>query len=161
MPRGEGGRESESVKERHANRFSEGTFLFFGKVQRFAEAYNQCKISSQVTRMEPERRRTPRYPFAASAELVEPSSGVKSTLKVTELSLNGCFVQAPNPLEKGTSVLLKIYKDPQYFEARATVMYATPNQGMGLTFHEVKPFFVGVLQKWLLAAMVSRKAPQA
>jgi hypothetical protein len=123
--------------------------------------YNQGKISSQVTHMEPERRRTPRYPFAASAELVEASSGVKSTLKVSELSLNGCFVQAPNPLEKGTSVLLKIYKDPQYFEARATVMYATPNQGMGLTFHEVKPFFAGVLQKWLLAAMVSRKAPQA
>lgn len=111
--------------------------------------------------MEPERRRTPRYPFAASVELVETNSGAKSTLKVNELSLNGCYVVTPHVLEKGTGVLLKIYKDAQYFEARATVTYATPNQGMGMTFHDVKPFFAGVLQKWLLAAMVSRKIPLA
>jgi len=111
--------------------------------------------------MEQERRRTPRYPFAASAEAVDTSSGAKSTWKVSELSVNGCYVEAPNPLEKGTGVLLKIYKDAHYFEARATVMYATPSQGMGLSFHDVKPFFASVLQKWLLAAMVSRKMPQA
>jgi PilZ domain len=111
--------------------------------------------------MEQERRRTPRYPFAATAELVETSSGAKLTLKVNELSLNGCYVETPNVLEKGSGVLLKIYREPHYFEAPATVMYANPNQGMGLTFHDVKPFFAGVLQKWLLAAMVSRKVPHA
>ncbi len=97
----------------------------------------------------------------ANAELVEASSGAKSTLKVTELSVNGCYLEAPNPLEKGSGVLVKIYREPHYFEARATVMYANPGQGMGLTFHDVKPFFAGVLQKWLLAAMVSRKVPHA
>ncbi len=111
--------------------------------------------------MEQERRRTPRYPFAASAEAVDTSSGAKSTWKVSELSVNGCYVETPNVLEKGSGVLVKIYREPHYFEARATVMYANPGQGMGLTFHDVKPFFAGVLQKWLLAAMVSRKAPRA
>ncbi len=110
--------------------------------------------------MEPERRRTPRYPFAASAEVVDTSSGTKSTWKVSELSVNGCYVETPNVLEKGSGVLLKIYREPHYFEAPATVMYAKPGQGMGLTFHDVKPFFASVLQKWLLAAMVSRKIQQ-
>lgn len=110
--------------------------------------------------MEPERRRTPRYPFTATAELVETSSGAKSTLKVTELSVNGCYVEAPNVLEKGTGVLVKIYREPQYFEAPATVMYVNPGQGMGLTFHDVKPFFASVLQKWLLSAMIGKKVPQ-
>jgi PilZ domain-containing protein len=110
--------------------------------------------------MEPERRRTPRYPFTATAEVVETGSGAKSTMKVTELSVNGCYVEAPNTLEKGTGVLLKIYRQPQYFEAPATVMYVKSGQGMGLTFHDVKPFFASVLQKWLLAAMIGKKVLQ-
>ncbi len=110
--------------------------------------------------MEQERRRTPRYPFAASAEVVDTSSGAKSTWKVSELSVNGCYVETPDILEKGAGVLVKIYREPQYFEAPATVMYVNPGQGMGMMFHDVKPFFASVLQKWLLAAMVRRKVPQ-
>jgi hypothetical protein len=92
---------------------------------------------------------------------VDTSSGAKATLKVSELSVNGCYVEAPNVLEKGSGVLVKIYREPHYFEAPATVMYVNPGQGMGLTFHDVKPFFASVLQRWLLAAMVSRKVPHA
>jgi hypothetical protein len=34
------------------------------------------------------------------------------------------------------------------------VVYAHPNLGMGVEFHDVKPFFQNVLKKWVLAAMV-------
>jgi PilZ domain len=108
--------------------------------------------------MEQDRRRTPRYPFAASAEVVEASSGTKSTLKVSELSLNGCYVETPNPKEVGTAFLIKIFKEPHFFEATARVAYSQANLGMGLTFLETKPFFIQVLQKWLLAAMVAKKS---
>lgn len=107
--------------------------------------------------MEQDRRRAPRYPFAASAEVVEASSGTKTTMKISELSLSGCFVQTPNPMEKGAAVVIKAFKDSQFFEAPAKVIYSQPNHGMGLMFHDVKPYFAQVLQKWILAAMVTKK----
>jgi len=107
--------------------------------------------------MEQDRRRTPRYPFVASAEVVEAGSGTKTTLKVSELSLNGCYVETPNPMEIGTALVIKIFKEPHFFEATARVAYSQANLGMGLTFLDTKPFFIQVLQKWLLAAMVAKK----
>lgn len=108
--------------------------------------------------MEQDRRRSPRYPFAASAEVVEASSGAKTTMKISELSLNGCYVDTPNPIEKGAAIVIKIFKESQFFEAPARVIYSQANHGMGLMFHDVKPYFAQVLQKWILAAMVAKKS---
>lgn len=108
--------------------------------------------------MEQDRRRTPRYPFAAPVELVETSSGTKTALKITELSLNGCYVDTPNPMEKGTDLMIRVFKEPHFFEAPARVAYSQVNHGMGLMFHDVKPYFAQVLQKWILAAMVAKKS---
>jgi len=107
--------------------------------------------------MEQDRRRTPRYPFAASVEVVEAGSGTKTTLKISELSLNGCYVDTPNPMENGTALVIKVFKESQFFEAPARVVYSQANHGMGLIFHDVKPYFAQVLQKWILAAMVAKK----
>ena len=52
-----------------------------------------------------------------------------------------------------TRVLVKIFMPGDYFEANATVAYATPALGMGLVFRDVKPHFRTVLRKWLLMAM--------
>jgi hypothetical protein len=50
--------------------------------------------------------------------------------------------------------LVKIFAtDGTYFEADATVIYANPSLGMGLVFRQVKPHYLVVLRKWLLAAM--------
>ena len=108
--------------------------------------------------MEQDRRRTPRYPFAASVDLVEAASGAKTTLKISELSLNGCYVDTPNPLEKGAALVIKIFKESQFFEASARVAYSQANHGMGLMFLDIKPYFAQVLQKWILAAMVAKKS---
>jgi hypothetical protein len=35
-----------------------------------------------------------------------------------------------------------------------------PNLGMGLMFRETKPYYVMVLRKWLLTAMVAKKGSQ-
>ena len=107
--------------------------------------------------MEQDRRRAPRYPFAASAEVVEASSGTKTTMKISELSLNGCYVETPNPMEEGAAVVIKAFKDSVFFEAPARVIFSKANHGMGLMFHDVKPYFAQVLQKWILAAMVTKK----
>jgi hypothetical protein len=111
--------------------------------------------------MEQDRRRTPRYPFVAPAELIEEASGAKMPASVRELSLNGCYLDLTNPLPKGTAVLVKIFADPSFFEAPAVVVYVQPNLGMGIQFHDVKGHFRGVLQKWILKAMLGKSSRDA
>lgn len=107
--------------------------------------------------MEQERRRTPRYPFIASIEMREGASEDKRTARVTELSLNGCHVKTESLYPKGTSLAVKVFTETEFFEGQASVIYAQPNRGMGLMFKETKPYYLMVLRKWLLAAMMAKK----
>jgi hypothetical protein len=61
--------------------------------------------------MEDERRRLPRYPFIASAELLEENSGSRMNTRISDLSLSGCSVDTINPLPDGTLVHLKIFTE--------------------------------------------------
>jgi PilZ domain len=101
-----------------------------------------------------QERRGLRFAFVAAAEIA-PESSPNATIRanVKELSLHGCYVETPAPFSAQTLVLVKIFKSDAYFEAKATVIYATPALGMGLAFREVKPDFRAVMQKWLRAAM--------
>jgi hypothetical protein len=107
--------------------------------------------------MEQDRRKTPRYPFLASIEMREGTSADKRTERVKELSLNGCFVEMTQPLAVGTALGVKVFTETEYFESQASVMYSEPNLGMGLMFREIKPYYLMVLRKWLLAAMMAKK----
>ncbi len=71
------------------------------------------------------------------------------TTRVSDLSLNGCYVDMMNPLPQGTNVLMEIYTETEFLETRATVVYLEAKQGMGLTFTEMSPWFASVLNKWL------------
>ena len=107
--------------------------------------------------MSQERRRTPRYPFVAAGELINETEKTKMEVRVTELSLNGCYFDMVNPLPDGTPIHVKIYFENEFFEARGKVVYAQPNLGMGATFDEMPTYSVPVLKKWLLRAMVASK----
>jgi hypothetical protein len=108
-----------------------------------------------------QQRSTLRFPFMASAEIApEGSPSASITASVKELSLQGCYVDTPAPFAPKTSVLVKIFKSDEYFEAKATVVYAHPALGMGLAFRDVKPDCRIVMQKWLLAALQEREAKQ-
>jgi hypothetical protein len=108
-----------------------------------------------------DRRRTPRYPFVAHAEVREAKTAEPLKGRVSELSLNGCFVTIQNPLEKGASVEVKINTETEFFEARGTIVYSNPESGMGLMFLETKPYYMSVLKKWLLSAMIARGKPHS
>ena len=82
--------------------------------------------------MEQDRRRTPRYPFDASIEMREGLSQDLRTAQVTGLSLNGCYVSTESPYPEGTSLTVKMFK-------------------------ETKPYYLMVLRKWLLSAMMAKK----
>jgi hypothetical protein len=100
-----------------------------------------------------DRRRTPRYPFVANAEVNETSSQTRIFARVSEISMNGCYLDMINPLPVGTEIFVKIFTETDFFESAATVMYSQPNLGVGLMFHDVSRHFLPSLQKWLLEAM--------
>ncbi len=108
--------------------------------------------------MDKERRRTPRYPFAGLIEMKQESSEDKRTAKVSELSFNGCFVLMKQPYPVGSSLNVKVFSDSEFFEGHANVVYVDEAKGMGLRFRETKPFFVSVLRRWILSAMMKRRA---
>ncbi len=76
-----------------------------------------------------------RFRFVAAAEIA-PESSPSATIiaSVKELSLHGCYVDTPAPFSPKTSVVVKIFKSDEYFEAKATVVYSHPALGMGLAF---------------------------
>jgi len=103
-----------------------------------------------------ERRRTARYPFAATAEIIdEKASARTSASRITDLSWHGCYVEMMNPFPQGTGVLIEIYFETEFLELHATVAYLEPKLGMGLAFNDMQPYFTGVLNKWLAKAHYS------
>ena len=106
--------------------------------------------------MQQEKRRMPRYTLIADAEVVETASGAKLSARVSEFGLTGCYLDMAHPLPVGTAMLVKIFSGSEFFEAPGIAVYAHPNLGMGVKFHDVKPLFQNVLKKWVLAAMVGK-----
>ena len=99
--------------------------------------------------MERERRRTPRYVFFASAELLEEKSEVRVASRVSELSLYGCYLDMMNPFPKDTLVLLRIWTDERIFQTKGRIIYSQPNMGAGVVFLDVQPMYQPILQNWL------------
>ena len=94
-----------------------------------------------------------RFAFSAGAEIAPESSPTASVpARVTELSLQGCFLETSALFEMHRPVLVKIYESGEYFETKASVLYVRPS-GMGLVFRDVKPHFRSVLQNWVLTAL--------
>jgi hypothetical protein len=56
-----------------------------------------------------ERREAPRHPFIASAEETDLASGARLPARVSELSLNGCYLDTLNLFPKGTRIRLVIF----------------------------------------------------
>jgi PilZ domain len=102
--------------------------------------------------MDLERRRAPRFPLIASAEVLAESVGTRLAARISDISATGCYVDTINPLVGGTAVRLKILTETDVFEAPATVVYSHAHLGMGLVFGEVLPNSQDVLQSWLLVA---------
>jgi hypothetical protein len=96
-----------------------------------------------------ERRRTPRYTFIASAELIEEASDVRIATRVSELSLHGCYLDMMNPFPVGTLVLVKISAGDMFFQAKSKIVYSQPNMGAGVAFLAVEAPYQPILDRWL------------
>jgi hypothetical protein len=99
--------------------------------------------------MDSERRRAPRYPFIADAEVIETASDTKLSAKTSDLSIGGCFLDMLNPSPEGTEIQVRISHASTTFTARGRVVFVFPNMGMGVVFTRVEDNQLAALQKWL------------
>ena len=63
----------------------------------------------------PERRRTPRYAFIASAREVDVATKTELAGRVSEISENGCFIDTLNPFPEQTQITVTIEHNEQCF----------------------------------------------
>lgn len=106
--------------------------------------------------MEDERRRTPRYPFIATVEVIQKGAQSGITGRISELSLYGCFIEMPDPFPKGTELTLKAYANGKYFETVGIAVYANVGKGTGVNFQSVRPHYLSVLKQWLIEAALAK-----
>src|ERR1700730_13820727 len=102
--------------------------------------------------MNQKTRRSPRVSVIAVAEIAHAESGGNFSCRVSELSLNGCYVDMLNALPIGSEVVIKIFVESECCEANAKVIYAHPNLGMGLASELISLKSQTLLRQWLLQA---------
>ena len=99
--------------------------------------------------MESERRRSPRYPFMAEAEVTEISSDTKFVVKTSDLSNDGVFLDMLNPSPVGTDVRVTISHKSTTFTTLGRVTFVLPNMGMGVVFRDIEGDQRSILQEWI------------
>ena len=96
-----------------------------------------------------ERRQAPRYPFIASAQLLDEASEMRVAARISELSAGGCYVDMVNPFPTGAAVRIHITRGVSVFRAAGFVVYSNPAAGMGVAFRRLEPESRAVLEEWL------------
>ncbi len=61
----------------------------------------------------------------------------------------GCYLECAEPFARGAKLTIKINAGGHCFEAKASVLYAQPNLGLGVVFREVQPSNQAILHSWL------------
>jgi hypothetical protein len=99
--------------------------------------------------MRSDRRRAPRYPWIADAEVTETAFRTRLRAQTRDLSIGGCFINLLNPSLEGTEVGIRIAHGKTTFTALGTVVAVIPNMGMDVAFKTMEPTQSAVLQEWL------------
>jgi hypothetical protein len=102
--------------------------------------------------MRTDRRCEDRYPFIAMAEIVDQDENARTSSKISDLSVHGCYVETVNPFKEGTNVTIEIYTDTESLETEATVAFLKAKRGMGLTFRDMPESYANILNGWLKQA---------
>ena len=84
----------------------------------------------------PERRRHPRFRCNNSVE-IHVQNGASFWATVSDLSLGGCYIQMPIPIEPGTKVRIGLWIDQCRVWAEGEVAHRTLGMGIGMKFNQV------------------------
>lgn len=69
--------------------------------------------------------------------------------RVSELSVQGCYLDMLNPFPEDTVALVKISVGKSVFETKVRVVYAHSNLGVGLVFLDLDAKNIEVLNSWI------------
>lgn len=83
-----------------------------------------------------ERRKTPRYRCQLSTE-IHVHNGPSFWGNLADLSIGGCYVEMPLPLEAGTKLKMNLWLRPERIWAEGEVAHQTPGFGVGIRFTQV------------------------
>lgn len=96
-----------------------------------------------------ERRTVPRFSLIATADLLEPASGVRMSGRLSEISRKGCYVDLLNTLPTGTLIQLRVSRDQGAFVSAGRIIYAQEGMGMGVAFVDTAADQLKILDSWL------------
>ncbi len=99
-----------------------------------AETLREVAPSSIAGPASVERRKSPRHKCKGSVRLQENGDGMTSWATFADISMHGCYVEAPAPLRVGAVLDLRLEVNGLRVEATGEVRVAYPNLGMGISF---------------------------
>lgn len=106
-----------------------------------------------------ERRRTPRFRCAGSAEFKAEGSDVRMWGTLTDVSLHGCYVEMSTTFPVGTKVDLVLDALGIRVCAKGTVRVSYPFLGMGLCLSDLEPGQQAQLEQLLNAVVGQSSVP--
>lgn len=87
--------------------------------------------------MDGDRRQFPRFPFVADVEILTVESKTKLRARMSDLSLDGCYLDTLNPPPVGTQLRLRVLAGEKSFEALGKVRFCAPGLGIGVAFDKM------------------------
>jgi hypothetical protein len=109
---------------------------------------------------EKDRRRSPRFKCAGSAEFTAEDGNVRMWGTLTDISLRGCYVEMSTTFPVDTKVALVLEASGIRFRARGTVRISYPFLGMGILMSEIEPDQKVLLEQLLSALAKSSSSSQ-
>jgi hypothetical protein len=104
-----------------------------------------------------EKRRSTRYKCQGSAHLHERGTGVATWATFTDISLNGCYVEAASTFRVEAQLDITLEINGFRLETRAEVRVAYPGLGMGIAFKSMSD--ADQERLWDLLRSISRPGP--
>ncbi len=92
-------------------------------------------------------RRSPRFPFIASAQVTETRTEARLSARTSDISREGCYLDMLNPLPIGTMLKINVTHQNRQLDAVGRVVHSELNVGMGVQFEEIGQR--AVIDSWL------------
>jgi hypothetical protein len=92
-------------------------------------------------------RRSPRFSFIASAQVVETRTEARLQARISDISREGCYLDMLNPLPTGTRLKINVTHQNKQLDAVGLVVHSELNVGMGVQFEEIGQR--AVMDAWL------------
>jgi len=96
----------------------------------------------------PQRPRALRKAFVAAIVITDVVSERQMSTHISNLSVHGCFVPTPTPLNAGVKVQITIVYAGAKVVASGRVVSA-PADGMGIAFTKIEQHDQAVLEQWI------------